>query len=351
MERFENMSKQYGGSRPHLSYAQAARAGHRSEQAKINDVAKWVAAVRRVIANIPANPSSPSTPDTPTASGEYSRKSSPSLAYDHSTTAIAPFSNLVPAPNKVSVALGSKSPLLPIPDDNVSEPHTKMIRISELPFEIQDDIFELGTSMLIYAVNMLVDSLLPVSHDDLTQYGEASDVVKWMAAMRSLTTSIPTIPSAPESPVASTDENSLPQTFPNLFEHVSDAVSIAPFANMVPTLWGHPDDTRKTGLPRPASSSRDYDPPFIPMPEGLDVANKQCLPKANMRMIQISKLPLEMQDAIFEVGTSMLIYAINVGIRDAKNCDYEARRSFGPRREVFSSSGEVVREQRPPQGK
>ncbi|KAK2754759.1 hypothetical protein CKAH01_17355 [Colletotrichum kahawae] len=151
--------------------------------------------------------------------------------------------------------------------------------------------------------------------DDLSQYGEASDVVKWVAAMRSLNTSIPTIPSAPESPVASTDENSLPEMFPRLFD---EALSIAPFASMVPAPWGHPDDTRKTGLPRPASSSRDYDPPFIPMPE--------------------------MQDAIFEVGTSMLIYAINMGIRDAKNCDYEARRSFGPRREVFSSSDEVVRE-------
>ncbi|KAK2754758.1 hypothetical protein CKAH01_17354 [Colletotrichum kahawae] len=162
MERFENKSKQCGGSRPHLSYAQAARAGHRSEQAKINDAAKWVAAVRRVIANIPTNPSSSSTPGTPTASGEYFRKSSPSLAYFHSTTAIAPFSNMVPAPNKVSVALGNKSPLLPIPDDNVSGPQTKMIRISELPFEIQDIIFELGTSMLIYAFNMLVDCLHPV---------------------------------------------------------------------------------------------------------------------------------------------------------------------------------------------
>ncbi|KAF3799841.1 hypothetical protein GCG54_00010033 [Colletotrichum gloeosporioides] len=63
-----------------------------------------------------------------------------------------------------------------------------------------------------------------------------------------------------------------------------------------------------------------------------------------MKMIQISKLPFEIQNAIFELGTSMLLYAINMNERDAEACCYQDRRSFGHPQDKFLSSDEVVTE-------
>ncbi|KAK1845499.1 hypothetical protein CCHR01_11874 [Colletotrichum chrysophilum] len=180
--------------------------------------------------------------------------------------------------------------------------------------------------------------------DDPSQYGGTSDVVKWVAMVRRLSGSIPATPFAPKIPSASTVENkSPPEVYHSVF-HDHDALSIAPFASMVPTPWGHPDATRKTYLPRRAVGSPDYDPPLIPVPEVLDVAKTQRLPEPKMKMIQISKLPFEIQNAIFELGTSMLLYAINMDEPDAEACCYRDRRSFGPLRDIFLSSDEIVTE-------
>ncbi|CAI0651346.1 unnamed protein product [Colletotrichum noveboracense] len=65
-----------------------------------------------------------------------------------------------------------KSELLPIPHGNVvdirheSRPKTKRMQISQLPFEIQDIIFEMGTSMVIYAVHVPAEDVaLYVRHN------------------------------------------------------------------------------------------------------------------------------------------------------------------------------------------
>ncbi|KAF0319665.1 hypothetical protein GQ607_013145 [Colletotrichum asianum] len=409
MERPENIERKSKEPGPRPLCAKTAPTGSRSEQAKNDDAAKWVAA------------------------------SSTRLAHDHGTTAIAPFSSMVPDENKVRLSwFPLKGELLPIPQGNAidirhkSKQHTTMMQISKLPFEIQDKIFEMGTSMIVYAINVpREDVALYVRHnsesytsissneqmvrdiaescplaytcrrsraavfrrlhrlahkqrpvirfailedihitirkgqtfatgttanprpsyleasrgsDDPSQYGGASDVVKWVAMVRRLTGSIPATPFAPEIPSTSAVENkSPPEAYHSVF-HDHDALSIAPFASMVPTPWGHPDAMRKTHLPRRTAGSPDYDPPLIPVPEALDVTNTQRLPEPEMKMIQISKLPFEIQNAIFELGTSMLLYAINMDERDAEACCYQDRRSFGPPQDKFLTSDEVVTE-------
>ncbi|KAF4870767.1 hypothetical protein CGCSCA1_v010142 [Colletotrichum siamense] len=87
--------------------------------------------------------------------------------------AIEPFSSVVPDENKVRLSwFPLKGELLPIPRGNVvdirheSEPKTKMMQISKLPFEIQDTIFEMGTSMIIYATHVAVEDVaLYVRHN------------------------------------------------------------------------------------------------------------------------------------------------------------------------------------------
>ncbi|KAF4478223.1 hypothetical protein CGCF415_v015719 [Colletotrichum fructicola] len=68
---------------------------------------------------------------------------------------------MVPGENTVRLSwFPLKGELLPIPHGNVvnirpeSEPKTTMMQISNLPFEIQDMIFEMGTSMIIYAIHV-----------------------------------------------------------------------------------------------------------------------------------------------------------------------------------------------------
>ncbi|KAL3295064.1 hypothetical protein RB213_013611 [Colletotrichum asianum] len=129
MERPENIERKSKEPGPRPLCAKTAPTGSRSEQAKNDDAAKWVAA------------------------------SSTRLAHDHGTTAIAPFSSMVPDENKVRLSwFPLKGELLPIPQGNAidirhkSKQHTTMMQISKLPFEIQDKIFEMGTSMIIYAI-------------------------------------------------------------------------------------------------------------------------------------------------------------------------------------------------------
>ncbi|KAF4830206.1 hypothetical protein CGCTS75_v006207 [Colletotrichum tropicale] len=75
-----------------------------------------------------------------------------------------------------------KGELLPIPHGNVvdigheSEPKTAMMQISKLPFEIQDRIFEMATSMVIYAVNVPVEDVdLYVRHNSNSHIRNSSN--------------------------------------------------------------------------------------------------------------------------------------------------------------------------------
>ncbi|KAF4921695.1 hypothetical protein CGCVW01_v005825 [Colletotrichum viniferum] len=142
MERSENSARKFQEAGPLPSCTEAARAGSRSEQARNDDTAKWVAALRRFFASIPANPSSPNVSGTSAESGDVSLQPLTSLAYNHVTTATAPFSSIVSASNKMSSGVGFTSLLLPILHNNLtdmrheSKSKTKMIQISRLPFEI-----------------------------------------------------------------------------------------------------------------------------------------------------------------------------------------------------------------------
>ncbi|KAK1845500.1 hypothetical protein CCHR01_11875 [Colletotrichum chrysophilum] len=181
MECSENISKKSKETRPRPLCAETAPAGSRSEQAKTDDAAKWVAAVRRALASIPASSSNFS--GTSTGSGEFPLESSTRLAHDHGTTAIAPFSSMVHDENKVRLSwFPHKGELLLIPHGNVldkrheSKSETKKLQISQLPFEIQDIIFEMGTSMVIYAVHVPVEDVdLYVRHNSNSHIRNSSN--------------------------------------------------------------------------------------------------------------------------------------------------------------------------------
>ncbi|KAF5494458.1 hypothetical protein CGCS363_v009259 [Colletotrichum siamense] len=75
-----------------------------------------------------------------------------------------------------------KGELLPIPQGNAidirhkPEPKTKMMQISKLPFEIQDKIFEMGTSMIMYAINVpREDVALYVRHNSESYISTSSN--------------------------------------------------------------------------------------------------------------------------------------------------------------------------------